>query len=79
MRNKIVRIFIYVAVNVLFFLQLFLLNALFVSPLFSIIMLVINGRYNTSECVLIWVALSLVLSIVISIRLFLKTHKMKHK
>lgn len=79
MRSKIVRLFIYLGINILFLLKLFLISTFLTSPLFSIVMLAINGLYKTQVCVLIWVALNTVLTIVFCVRTFCKIHKMKRK
>lgn len=78
MWNKIVRLFLYVAINVLFFLQVFLLCTIPTSPLLCIIMLVFRGLYKTHVYILIWIALSTALAIVLSIKVLWKAHKMKH-
>ena len=79
MWNKVIKIFLYIGINILFFLKLFLLSTFLTSPLFNIIAIVLNGRCETWLCILIWFALSTVLTIAFSIRVLWKVHEMKSK
>jgi len=79
MWNKIIKLFIYLGINILFFLQLFLLSIFLTSPLVSVTMLVLNSLCKSKIYILIWVALSTVLAIMLCVRVLWKVRKMNGK